>query len=293
MGAILILGREDDLCCTLVKDRLAAAGRETVFLPENELFPGIEFLWELRDGKSRGSVGFSRPAVDFDRIDGVLARFSGITTSAEDHQTRDGQYLNSEWHALARGFVHCLPCPVVNRLRPELWYKYRLTVPDIVSLLPAVKFRLPRTMVTTKYHDARAFFRLCHRRIRYSPLSLLSNYTIEREEDLEKLEPLSKTLPLSLTEIVEGETVQAFVVGNTAVFDGTYNEPAARLCLESAATLGLSFCEFDLVKTPAGDWYCLGIQCSPYLFGCSEDTRSILADRLIAVLSATELRRAA
>jgi hypothetical protein len=293
MGVILVLGREDDFCCKLVRDRLDAAGRETVFLPENELFPGVDFLWEIRGGKSRGAVGFRSPAVEFDRIDGVLARFSGITTSPEDHQTPDGQYLNSEWHALARGYVHSLPCPVVNRLRSELWYKHRLTVPDIVSMLPTVKFRLPRTMVTTKYHDARAFFRLCHRRIRYSPLSVPSNHLIERDEDLEKLEPLSKTLPLALTEIIDGQTVQAFVVGNTAVFDGAYNEPAARLCLEAATALELSFCEFDLVKTPAGDWYCLGIQCSPYLYDCSEDTRSILADRLITVLSTRELRRAA
>jgi hypothetical protein len=293
MGVILILGRGDDLCCKLVNDSLKAAGRETMFLPENELFPGVEFGWELRNAKSRGLIGIGSSVVAFDRVDGVLSRFSGITTSVEDHKTPDGQYLNAEWHALARGYVHSLPCPVVNRLRPELWYKYRLTVPDILALLPSARFRLPRTMVTTKYHDARAFFRLCHRRIGYSPLSLPSNYRIEREEDLEKLEPLSKTLPLSLTEIVEGETIQAFVVGKTAVFDGPYHETAARFCLEAAATLGLSFCEFELVRTPAAEWYCLGIQCSPYLYDCAGETRATIVDCLLAELTAKELRRAA
>jgi hypothetical protein len=293
MGVTVVLGREDDLCCKLVKDRLRATGRETVFLPENELFPGLEFVWELRKGNSRGSVGFAAPAVEFAQIDGVLARFSGITTSAEEHQTKDGQYLNSEWHALARGYVHSLPCPVVNRLRPELWYKMRLTVPDMVSLLPAMKFRLPRTMVTTKYQDARAFFRLCHRRMRYSPLSLPSNYRIERDEDLEKLLPLSKALPLCLTEILAGDSIQAFVVGKEVVFDGPRHETAATLCLEAAATLGLSFCECELVRTPAGEWYCLGIQCMPYLYSCSEETRGAITDRLLVALGAAELRRAA
>jgi hypothetical protein len=293
MGFTLIIGREDDLCCRLVKNRLEAVGREIVHLPEDKLFPGLDFVWELRNGESRGSIGFAAQTGRFDQIDGVLARFSGITTSPEEHQTKDGQYLNSEWHALARGYMHSLPCPVVNRLRPELWYKARLSIPDLISLLPGLRFRRPKTMVTTKFSDAKAFFDLCGGLIRYSPLSMPSNYVIEREEDLEKLEPLSKVLPLYLSEVVYGDPVQMFVVGDEVVSDCEPHEFAARCCLEAAASLGLTFCEFELVRTPTDEWYCLGLNCAPHLFQCADEVRAAIIDGLVDVLCAGDRRKAA
>jgi hypothetical protein len=299
VGATLIIGREDDLCCRLVRDRLEAAGKQLVFLPENELFPGLHFRWELRKGKSQGSLGFASQPIAFDRFDGVFARFSGIATTPEEHQTKDGQYLNAEWHALARGYMQSLPCPVVNRLRPELWYKMRLSVPDILALVPTLRFRIPRTTVTTRFSDAAAFFEECDNRLTYSPLSMPSVYTLDSRRELEKLEPLSAFLPLSLTEIVPGEPIQAFVVGDEVLFDGepspdssTYQQ-AARYCREAADSLGLTFCEFDLVRTREDDWYCFGIHCMPHLFDCSPETRSAVVDSLLVTLGAATHRRAA
>ena len=98
MRVILLIGREDDLCCTLVRNRLSVKGREFIFLYENELFPGLNFAWELNQGKPSGCVGLDSICIRFDQLDSVL-RFSGITTSPEEHATKDGQYLNSEWHA--------------------------------------------------------------------------------------------------------------------------------------------------------------------------------------------------
>lgn len=293
MSATLIIGREDDLCCRMVRDRLEALGREALYLPEDQLFPGLRFVWELRNGKSRGSVGFAERNARFHQIDGVLARFSGITTTPEEHRTKDGQYLNSEWHALARGYVHRMPCPVVNRLRPELWYKSRLSIPDMISLIPGIKFRLPKMMMTTKFEDACSFFNLCGGRMRYTPLSMLANYVIETREDLEKLEPLSKVLPLHLTEIISGEGRPAFVVGEEAVFDGPFDAAAARCCTEAAAGLGLTFCEFELIKTPGGEWYCYAIHCAPYLFTCGDEARAAITEKLVTILSAKSQRRAA
>jgi hypothetical protein len=267
-------------------------GREFIFLRENELFPGLNLSWELKQEKISGYVGLGADSVRLDRLDGVLARFSGIATSAEEHRTKDGQYLNSEWHALARGFVQSLACPVVNRPRPELWYKMRLTVPDIVSLAPTQRFRLPRTMVTTRVCDARAFFHACGKRMRYSPLSIPSDYRIESEEEIAKLEPLSKSLPLFLTEVVQGRGVSAFVVGSDVILEGPHDQVAEQHCRNAAVSLGLSFCEFELVNTHSGDWYCLGIQCAPNLFTCAEETRATVADRLAAVVAPAERRMA-
>jgi hypothetical protein len=287
----LIIGHEDDLCCKLVRNKLEASGREVVYLPENRLFPNIKFAWELRDGRARGSIGFAGHNAPLDQLGGVLARFSGFTTPVEEYETKDGKYLNAEWHALARGYVHSLPCTVVNRLRPELWYKPYLSGFDLRSLVPHLKFRVAKTLITTKFADACAFYELCGRRIRYSPLSAPSNYLIERDDDLAKLESLAGTLPLCLTEALHGDSVRMVVVGDTAFAENTTSQDeflnrAKSFCVDAASSLGLTFCEFDLLKTPKNEWYCRAINSTPHLFARSAVMQEAIVDSLADLLCA-------
>jgi hypothetical protein len=284
----LIIGRDEDLCCRLVREHLMSRGRQTVYLPEGQFFPGLRFTWELSDGDSHGTLQLAEQTVEFNQIDGVLARFSGIATSPEDFHTKDGQYLSSEWHALMRGYIQSLACSVVNRPGPELWYKSFLKAPELVSLVPDLKFRLPRTMVATCFEDARAFFDLCGGPICYSPLTLASNYFINSEQDVQKLEPLSKVLPLYLSEVVSGDSVDAYVVGTDIVFDGTSDVSAGIHCLEVADTLGLTFCHFHIVQTVAGEQYCLSVDCMPSLFECAAQTRHTIVGHLAGILCSAQ-----
>jgi hypothetical protein len=284
MGCTLIIGRDEDLCCRLVRDRLQSLGRQIVYLPEGQLFPGLHFTWELRDGDSSGALELAEQTVGFNQIDGVLARFSGITTSPQDFQSQDGQYLSAEWHALMRGYIQSLSCPVVNRLGPELWYKSSLRAPELFALVSDLKFRLPRTMVATCFEDARSFFDLSGGQIYYSPLTLPSTYLINTEKDMQKLEPLSRVLPLYLSEVVPGDSVNAYVVGPHVVFDGTSHVSAGAHCHEVADSLGLTFCHLHLVRTAEGDWYCLSLDCMPTLFKCAEHTRNTIVGYLVEIL---------
>ncbi len=286
MSSTLILGREEDPCCRLVRDRLAASGRDVILLAEDRLFPGLDLSWEMAGGKSHGLLGGGKQIISFSEIDAVLARCSGIATSAEDFATTDGQYLSSEWHGLLRGFLEALTCPVINRPRPELWYKTRLSVPELISLAPGVKFRLPATMITTRIEDARAFFRACGNSIRYSPLTMPSNYPIETDEHLGKLESLLKFMPLFLSEVIPGDAVDAFVVGTRVVFDPPVGgAPAvADLCLDIGRQLGLAFFSLQLIKTAPGEWYCFGVDCMPYLIQCADDVRHVVAAHLADAL---------
>jgi hypothetical protein len=286
MGYFLVIGRGEDPCCRAVEEQLMRLGKEVIFLQEQELFPGLEIVWELADGNSRGTVGQGKQTAGFTEIDGVLARFSGFPVSAEEFRTPNGQYLSSEWHALMRGYVRALPCPVINRVRPELWYKPFLSVPDLVSLAPGLKFTLPKTLVATRFEDAKAFFYESGRRITYSPITMPSPYAVNTDEDLQKLEKLSGSLPLYLSEVIPGETVDAYVVGADVICDGAQipESDVREHCIEIADGLGLSFCHFHLVRSNGGEWYCLGLACMPDLFRCGDETRKILAGRLVDLM---------
>ncbi|HEY6346022.1 MAG TPA: hypothetical protein VIY49_31425 [Bryobacteraceae bacterium] len=293
MRHFVIIGRGEDPCCALVHECLTKLGQEVLFLDEGRLFPGLQLVWDLKNGSSQGAVGLGDIAIRLGEIDGVLARFSGFPVLKEEFRTPNGQYLCSEWHALMRGYLRALSCPVINRLRPELWYKPFLSIPDLVYFLPELKFKSPKTLVATSFEEAQAFFEECGHRIYYSPLTIPSRYTIESGEDLRKLATLSRLLPFHLREAIAGEAGKAYVVGTDVVWDTPSGEamlePAVQEhCLEIAASLGLTFCELHLLRSSDHEWYCLGIACMPDLFQCSDAGRATIAERLAsALLNAT------
>ena len=276
MSHTLIIGRDEDLCCRLVRESLLASGREVIYLPEDQLFPGLNLAWEFDGLSSEGRVGLLSRTAPLSETDGVLARFYGIATSAEEFQTVDGQYLSSEWHALLRGCMRAFACPVINQLRPELWYKTHLLVPDLILLVPELRFNLPRTMITSRIADAREFFHACGDRMRYSPLTLASSYNIDRDDDILKL-----------------DAVTAYVVGGEVEFDPPAGCPdAADRCLAISAQLGLTFCAVQLIKSDQGEWYCLGVEAMPQLYDCADAVRDTVVRRLThALIAGSGLRQ--
>ena len=283
MSYTLIIGRGDDPCCELVSARLRSLGQNVMLLSEHQLFPGLQFAWQLNE-ESYGTLGLESQNARFDEIDAVLARFSGIACSPEEFETKNGRYLSSEWHALIRGFLETLPCPVVNRLGSALWYKPFLRPADLMSLVPELKFQTPRTMVTTSFEDALAFFDLCGGQLCYSPLTFRSNYFIYTKDAVQRLNPLSNFLPLHLSEIVCGEPLDAYVVGNRVIFNNGSHISGESLCLETAASLKLSFCHFRLIRTVEDAWYCLSLDCTPSLFQCEMKTRDAVVASLVETL---------
>jgi hypothetical protein len=275
----------------MVQAHLIGRGQRVLFLEETRLFPGLRLVWDLSNGLSQGVLGLGEEDVRLDEIDGVLARFSGFPVSKEEFQTVDGQYLSNEWHALMRGYLRALSCPVINRVRPELWYKPFLSAPDLVSFLPGLQFKVPKILVATSFEDARAFFEECGQRICYSPLTIPSYYPIETVEDLQKLGTLSGFLPFHLREVVPGESGNAYVVGTDVVWESSggatlLETDVQKHCVEIAASLGLTFCELHLLRSSRNEWYCTGIACMPDLFQCGNDTREAISEQLAAALLA-------
>lgn len=292
MTSVVVIGRTSDLCCQLVRDGLAAQGRDSLFVPEDEVLPGLRFAWRVEGESSEGTLQFGGRRLNFREIGGVLAQAWGLPVSAEAFGTKDGQYVTSEWNALLMAWLDRLPCPVINRLRPELWYKTHLHVPEIVARAPGVGLAWPAVRVTTTADEAREFYRRCGGRIRYWPLTQHVPYPVESEADLDKLATLAGTLPLYLTEAIAGDRVDAYIVGTHVVGvdraggrAGALSQPVAEQCVKLADALGLTFCMLSLVVTGADDWYGLRLDRMPSLIEVSEETRRDIVALLVAALT--------
>ena len=291
MGTILILGRPEDLCCELVRQQLCCTGHDVWFLSEDQLLPDLRFVWAPPD--ANGVIEYRGRVERFGDIDGVLCRFYGIPIQPEDYATPNGQYVSAEWNALLMAWLHKLGCPVFNRLRPELWYKSRLNVPDLASLVPRSPFKRPRSLITTVHDDARAFCRSSPGPVHYSPLTQPARYRIQSEAHQEQLALLNHSLPLYLTECVEGRALDAFVTAHDVVFvdaDGNIAEDVRsatrNACVDMGASLGLGFYRLSLVETADDEWFCLGLDRMPQLYNCAPDAQFQIARHLADSLSA-------
>lgn len=297
MGVILILGRAEDLCCQRVLERLARDGRETLFLPEDKLLPQMAFAWTPADGAGR--VRFEGREVLFSEVEGVLYRFYGIPLPAEEFGTADGRYVCSEWNALWMAWLNSphktVHGPVINRLRPDLWYKTFLNTPTLAALVPGLPFARPQTLVTTSPDAARSFRRSLAGAVTYTALSGSSPYPIQGEEELEKLLALNGTLPLHLTEEVTGQRFEAFVIGGRVTLVGPDGDlcgspppTLADRCVQIGTRLGLAFFQLSLVAGTGDEWYCLGLDRVPQLYSCGPDAQAEIVERLTSLLTGPE-----
>lgn len=115
----LILGHQEDPVSAGVRMRLAAQGRETLLLPSALAAPA-RLVWHLGpDGvESRLSLDGIRDA----DIEGVLVR-TMPSVDAVGMEPADRAYMQAEMAAATLAWLTALPCPVVNRLSPALWYE--------------------------------------------------------------------------------------------------------------------------------------------------------------------------
>jgi hypothetical protein len=292
MGVILILGRTEDPCCRLLQDQLLAGGWDACLLPEDQLLPGLGFEWRPALTRQQGSICYNGREIEFADIHGILSRAWSVPVSAQDFETADGRYICAEWNALLMAWLHAMPCVVINRLRPELWYKAQLNMADLASLPPRMPLKLPQSLVTTNVDDANEFCRSLRGPVRYSPLAQSSRYRIQTEADIEQLAALGGSLPLHLTEWVEGRALDAFVVRSEVLFVDQTGEisdqsfgPVATHCVEIADGLGLAFCKLSLVAAADGDCYCFGLDRTPQLYQCAIETQIEIVRALVRALT--------
>lgn len=285
---VLVLGREEDPCCRLVTDYARRAGYRTLLLPEDQLFPHVRFTWRP---PVRGAITFHGERVSFGDLAGVLYRSYGVPVTPEEYESSDGKYISAEWNALMMAWLDLLPCTVVNRLRPELWYRARLNVADLAALLPDLRTHLPRTLVTTQSDDARTFWSISGETVLYSPLTTGTVYPVRNAGDMGKLETLSRMLPMQVMEVIDGRAFNCFVVGNEIVLVGqdgnivrSPSELLKSLCAGIGSALGILFYRLSLVEELRGDWYCLELDRLPSLHSCSSAVQQKIADGLIRII---------
>lgn len=261
---IVVVGRDEDLCVRMMVDHLTASGARVMRLSENRLEARGDFSWDVVDDADGGSdrVTIDGVQVRHSEIDAVLNRSVGIEAPGP-LSVEDRVYVAVEWQAAILAWTHRVPCRVVDRVRPELWFSPLLGALDLACLLPGVK--IPLAEVTVTASPAGQEVALPDGPFIYAPVSQVGDYPIGDEAARRGLRALAAVLPISVRSAIPAEGVRVVVVGETVHFvpTGLRLDPGPRValaeaCLSVAGSLDLAFCEVAFARDDRaeGGWSC-------------------------------------
>ena len=285
----LLLGDHRDGCCLGVRDALEARGYATQVIA-NPLVHPARFSWLLDAGQSRSSLASDgQPQVDGAHISGVLVRRTGWIDPS-GWQPADLAYVRAETQAALLAWLWSLPCPVVNRSLPAIWYQPRSHLVSWHTLLERCGLPTLETLVTNVEQDARAFGRRLGadglEGVVYGPLTGDTRYLITSEDDWAGLAALQWITPVCLA-APHGKPQLVCVVGDQVVWDGDPAADSARLepgLRSFAAAAGVAFIALTLAPTSKG--LCVAeVETHPRLEGFGHSAREEIVEGIVRLLT--------
>jgi len=293
----LLLGDGEDPWCLSVRTVLEARNYRTRIVANPVVHP-TRFAWRLNNEHSVSQLVWGEePPVRDDRIAGVLVRSIGWVDPT-GWQPDDLAYVQTETQAALLAWLWSLPCPVVNRYPPAIWYQPRAPLLSWQRLLRQSGLPTLEVLVTNVEEEARAF----GRRLAlggvagavYGPLTSDVHYLIADDEDWSGLAAMQRCAPVCLTR-PHGATQFVCVVGERVVWEGEPPLETARLesaLRRFAAAAGLVFVELVFAPTSRGLGV-VAIEPHPHFEHFGDAGRQQIAEGLVQFLTADLAHRGA
>lgn len=278
----LVIGSPDDYCCEQVSRILKEEGQNVLFIHENSL-TNIVCSWKF---PSSGYVRYGQQNADIQDILGVLNRLRKWRFGSDE----DEQYAMYEWKGAMLALLHSLQAPVINKPRPEFWYRESRSTFDHVLTLFEFGLKPPKSIVTDALSDAHTFLSKHDGRVFLHPLSSFEYiYEIGDRMADRALDKLAGKLPLRLVEYAEGERLEAYAIGGKIIAADSHGKLAdlgskfERTLRSLQSILDIIFFQVHLVEAQ-GEYYCLGLDDMPVYGWCEQELREIIDHQLVEIL---------
>ena len=288
----LFVGRPADPCYTDVRNVLETRGFATDVISDPFVHP-YSFSWVLDTEHSQSSVASEGcESLPHDRIAGVVV-FGPEWIDPVGWGADDLTYAQAETQAALLAWLWSLPCPVINRYSPAIWY--RPTAPLLAwhGLLRQAGLPTLETRVTNVGNVANGVSRRLEGNghvsegVVYAPLTTDTRYLVNTDEDWRGVAALQAVTPVALT-APHGKPLWVCVVGDHVVWDAEPSLAAASLergLRAFARATGLAVLEVALAPTSKG--LCVvAVETRPRLEHLREATRSNVIQRIVALLTA-------
>lgn len=290
----LLIGAPDDDCCCLVGDLLRTRGEMVVHLSE-PLTESTTLFWSLTTSTSESHLCLSEGiSVYDDEWDGILVRSRGELLSSEGWLLRDVSYVQQENQAALLAWLWSLPCPVVNQIEADLWFRPIRSLAEWLPLFHSCNLPTPAFQVTNDLDCARRFADTWSGAVAYTPLASRKRYTIDTPEQWEELAKLIRTMPVALQE-PSGDWYLYATVLHEHIFWSQCISHDARARLESGLfalcrELNVEFLQVELAQSAHG-LICLDIRLFPDLRAHPLEQRQAIARDLLLLFDGKKQQR--
>lgn len=284
------MGNSQDPCCQSIYRALEERNYPTRIVA-NPLAQPPRFAWRLNNEQSASQLVWDEepPLLD-DHISGVFVRHTAWLDPT-GWQPDDLAYMHAETQAALLAWLWSLPCPVVNRYSPAIWYGPKVSLLCWQHLLRRCGFPTLETLVTNDEEEARAFGRrLAQQGVAgavYGPLTSEARYLIIDDKDWNGLAAMQRCAPVCLT-YPHGAPQFVCLAGERVVWEGgtppeaTLLEPAIR---RFALATGLAFVAFAFAEAPQGPCV-IAVESHPYFERFGDAARQQIVEGLVEVLTA-------
>jgi hypothetical protein len=291
----LLLGHPQDPCCQGVRAALEARDLPVRIVADPLAHPS-RFAWRLDNERSASQLGWDEePPVADEHISGVLVRSTGWIDPS-GWRPEDLAYVQAETQAALLGWLWSLPCPVVNRYSPAMWYLVQVPLLFWQPLLRRCGLPTLETLVTNVEEEARAFGRRLAREgvagTVYGPLTSDAHYLVADGEEWSGLAAMQGYAPVCLTYPHEAPQLVC-VLGERVIWQG---EPSSEVALlepalrRFARAAGLVFVELALAPTSNGV-RTIAVEPRPHFERFMDAARRQIVEGLVQLLTAGAGRR--
>jgi hypothetical protein len=289
----LLLGDPQDACCQCVQQLLVQRNCAVATIG-NPVTGALRFSWQLSTEQSSSRLDWSDgPSLLDGDIEGVLVRSMGWLDPA-GWQAEDLMYVQAESQAALLAWLWSLPCPVINRLPPYVWYCPRNSIYSWQRLLWAAGLRTLEALLTNEETHAREF----GQRLRddgvagvvFHPLTSDAHYLVTTEAEWDGLSNLQRSIPICLAP-PHRETQSVCVIGQRVVWSGTASvETELESALQQfAKAAGIQFVELSLAETGQGPCV-VAVDPQPTLEHFGNPARQQIVEALVHLLTETRDR---
>lgn len=286
-NCVLILANEYDYCSYAIYEILKDEKKNVLLIPERDFVSKTSFKWKFNNSFS-GHLQYGSSFLNFSELSGVLMRYVGSWQQSKDVVAEDIVYVASERRAAFLAWLQSLLCPVVNRPLPQTTVGEYPSSFDLFEIINQTGLKTHRTLITNNYQEALDFHKICGNKTIYSPLSVSSKYLLS-DDDIEKIKPIIKVLPVSLYDQLEGEKIELFIIGQKILVETSTGKTATlpknieEKLIRLNQKLGLVFSKMKFLRRKS-DFYFLSVDNYPQYFRCSEELKNKINRELLNLL---------
>lgn len=291
MKSVLIIGSPADNFCIHLGKFAAHRNIISLFIDMHDIFQRSDIEFYFNSGIKKNLLVRGLKAINAKNFYAVFPRLTDLKFNSDDYSTDDGNYINIEWNAFYKAWLHSIKVPVINQILPQYWSKKTLCPADLCIFSEKLNLLFPVFITSNNPSELKKFFTYFNSKTVYSPLTQPTvSYKIDSKEKFTKLLSVIKHMYVTLTELIEGDIHKIFIIKDKSFAVNSKGSMTDLIpeyilsdCKFIARNLNLTFSKF-LITNKEKKFYLTSVSLYPDFYGCSNESANVILNEIFNLI---------